>query len=360
MMHPQSIQKTFYKVSDFISWQKAKTLVLVPFFQRRAVWKPGAKSYLIDTIVRGLPIPIIFLRDRRPDPDQFEPIREVVDGQQRLRTVLSYISPELLTDYAREKDFFTVKRAHNLDLTGKTFAELEPDLKRAILDYEFDVHVLPPRIDDREIIQIFRRMNSTNYSLTKQELRNAHYYGEFKTAAYQLAAEQLQRWREWKTFTEDNISRMQEVELTSECLIMIIEGKIVGKSAAHIDQAYEKFDEQFVEREEVEYRFRTIMDTLHNKFSKELPEFVFFKKTLIYTFFAFVYELQLGRQKSLIKHIKPKELTENQITTAKLLSDKIRKRSAPQPVLEATDRRTTNPKERKILLNYLIEKASDA
>jgi hypothetical protein len=42
-------------------------------------------------------------------------------------------------------------------------------------------------------------MNSTNYSLTKQELRNAHYYGELKTAAYQLAAEQLQRWREWKT-----------------------------------------------------------------------------------------------------------------------------------------------------------------
>jgi hypothetical protein len=62
---------------------------------------------------------------------------------------LSYISPELLADYGRERDFFTFKRAHNLDLAGKMFAELEPDLKRAILDYEFDVHVLPPRIDDR-------------------------------------------------------------------------------------------------------------------------------------------------------------------------------------------------------------------
>ena len=59
------ISRTQYRVSDFISWQRSKTLVLSPSFQRRAVWKSGAKSYLIDTIARGLPIPIIFLRDQR-------------------------------------------------------------------------------------------------------------------------------------------------------------------------------------------------------------------------------------------------------------------------------------------------------
>jgi uncharacterized protein with ParB-like and HNH nuclease domain len=83
----QNIQKTFYKVTDFVTWQKNKQLRLSPEFQRLSVWKSGAKSYLIDTIVRGMPIPIIFLKDKRTDVDQFEPIREVVDGQQRLRTV---------------------------------------------------------------------------------------------------------------------------------------------------------------------------------------------------------------------------------------------------------------------------------
>jgi len=45
------ISKTTYKVSDFISWQRSRTLVLSPSFQRRPVWQPSAKSYLLDTIV---------------------------------------------------------------------------------------------------------------------------------------------------------------------------------------------------------------------------------------------------------------------------------------------------------------------
>jgi len=91
-----NIQKTLYKVADFVSWLKNRQLELSPEFQRRSVWKPGAKSYLIDTIIKGMPIPIIFLRDKRTDISQFEPIREVVDGQQRLRTVLSFVCPEYL------------------------------------------------------------------------------------------------------------------------------------------------------------------------------------------------------------------------------------------------------------------------
>ena len=58
-----SLQKTSFKVADFVSWQKSKALELSPRFQRRSVWKPGAKSYLIDTILRDFPVPIIFLRD---------------------------------------------------------------------------------------------------------------------------------------------------------------------------------------------------------------------------------------------------------------------------------------------------------
>jgi len=38
-------------------------------------------------------------------------------------------------------------------------------------------------------------MNSTGYKLSKQELRNAEFYGEFKQTMYALANEQLNRWR---------------------------------------------------------------------------------------------------------------------------------------------------------------------
>ena len=96
---------------------------------------------------------------------------EVVDGQQRLRTVISYIVPDLLDDYDPARDFFTVQKAHNSELANKKFTELAPEIKQRILDYQFSVHVLPSHVDDREVLQIFARMNATGVKLNDQELR---------------------------------------------------------------------------------------------------------------------------------------------------------------------------------------------
>ena len=232
------VTRTQYKVSDFLSWQRAGTLLLSPNFQRRPVWKKGAKSYLIDTIVRGLPIPILFIRDRPADLNNFEPIREVVDGQQRIRTVISYIAPNLLEDFDESRDLFTVSRLHNKELAGKKFEQLSDDIKRRILDYEFSVHVLQPGTDDREVLQIFARLNSTGTKLNPQELRNAEYFGEFKTSMYETAFRHFSRWIAWEVFSEDNISRMDEVEFTSEFTIYMLQG-ISAKSKPMLNGIYE-------------------------------------------------------------------------------------------------------------------------
>jgi len=155
------IKKTQYRVSDFLSWQRAGTLNLSPSFQRRPVWKPEAKSYFIDTIARGLPVPIIILREKRSDVSRLEPVREVVDGQQRLRTIFSYIDPNLLNDYDPKKDAFLIRPEHNEDLAGRSFASLPKEIQQSILDYEFSVHILPAGTDDREVLGIFARLNST-------------------------------------------------------------------------------------------------------------------------------------------------------------------------------------------------------
>jgi hypothetical protein len=269
------IHKTFFKVADFIQWKKNGNLFLSPEFQRRSVWKVGAKSFLIDTMIKGLPIPIIFLRDRKTDPNKFEPIREVIDGQQRLRTVLSFITPKLVDNYNVARDEFKIKKAHNKELAGKGYTDLDDEIKQRILDYEFSVHVLPSHVDDREIIQIFRRMNSTNYSLNKQELRNAQFFGEFKSSMYKLSAEQLNTWRKWKTFTEDDIARMNEVEFVNECVIAIINGKISGRSSAQFDNYYTKYDDDFNERKEVERRFREVVQFIDTELVDKVNDWKF-------------------------------------------------------------------------------------
>ncbi len=347
--------KTLFKVADFISWKKQGRLILSPDFQRGSVWNAGAKSFLIDTIVRGLPIPIILIRDRRTDPDDFKVVREVVDGQQRLRTVISYVSPENLEDFDPEADEFTIRKAHDKELAGKKFSELDSETKEAILEYEFNVHILPPRTDDREIIQIFRRMNATKHSLQKQELRNAHYFGEFKTSVCKLAAEQLPRWRKWKTFTGDDISKMAEAEFVSECLILILRGEVSGKSSVKIDQFYKRHDEVFNEREEVEKRFRSVADSVDNLTSRKSSPFVLAGKKTCYAFFAYIYHLLYGMDGLFLKDRKGKRISEETKDKIFACNELLYKKKAPADVLEASERHTTTRKQRKRMFDFFLK-----
>jgi len=348
-----NIQKTFYKISDFVSWKKRDNLILSPYFQRRSVWKKGAKSYLMDTILKNLPIPIIFLRDLGTDPKTLEPKRQVIDGQQRLRTVFSFIDKTLLKDYNVKRDDFTIQKNHNADYAGKEFQFLEPDVKSAILNYEFSVHILPSSIDDREVIQIFRRMNSTNYVLNKQELLNACYFGEFKSTMYKVSALHINKWRAWETFSEDDIARMFEAELTSELAIAMINSKIEGKSNTMISSFYKTYDDNFKFKTEFEKRFNEVMELIDKTFAYSKRDFVFFKRTLFYSFFCHVYNITFGFETPLSKKASIKQLNTEQINNILEKNNKIAKRKAPRKVLESSDRRTTSIQERKNIYNYL-------
>ena len=346
-----NILRTLYKVSDFVYWQKSKSLILSPSFQRRPVWKPGAKSYFIDTIDRGLPIPIIFLREQKTDLLSLEPKREVVDGQQRIRTIITYIDPSLLDDYNQARDDFTIQLTHNKQLGGKKFRELPHEVKQRILDYEFSVHVLPSSVDDREILHIFARMNATGVKLNEQELRNAWYFGEFKTSMYEIASEQLPRWRDWKIFTEYNIARMEEVELTSEFALLMLKG-LTAKTQSAINRIYDDKDPQFSERSEVENRFRIIMDSIDGKLGDKIRLLPFKKKTLFYSLFAFFYDIQFGIKSPLEPTVK-KSIGQEFIARIKLAAERIQNRTAPEDVRDAVARRTTHLKSRDTIINYM-------
>jgi uncharacterized protein with ParB-like and HNH nuclease domain len=110
----------------------------------------------------------------------------VVDGQQRLRTVISFVEPNLLHDFDPSSDEFTVDAVHNADVAEKRFPELSSSIKQRLLDYDFSVQVLPADTEDRDVLQISARMNSTGYKLNAQELRNAEFFGVFKNLIYKV------------------------------------------------------------------------------------------------------------------------------------------------------------------------------
>ncbi|MFC3108533.1 DUF262 domain-containing protein [Undibacterium arcticum] len=351
-MKTLDLTRTLYTVSDFVSWQKSKTLVLSPSFQRRPVWNPGAKSFLIDTILRGLPIPIIFLRDQKTDLKTLLAKREVIDGQQRIRTILSYVCPKDLNDYNEANDTFKIKRVHSKELADMGFRDLPNDLQQRILDYQFSVHVLPSSVDDREVLQVFARMNSTGVKLNDQELRNANFFGEFKTLSYNVSTEYLEHWRKWSIFTEYNIARMEEVEITSEFFIMMLKG-VIAKTQNAIDNAYAEYDENLPERDELGKRFRHTMSTIETRFGDSIRLTPFHKKTLFYSLFSSIYHLAYGIGSPLTSKSKPKPVTAIQSNHMLKCADKIEKKSAPEAVIDATSLRTTHLTSRKALIEYL-------
>lgn len=269
-----------YGIRDFEEWHRKGELVLTPKFQRRSVWSPKARSYLIDTIIRGKPIPKIYMR-QDINPKTRRVTREIVDGQQRLRTVLSFL-----------EDGFPILKVHNEKYGGKLFSELEEETQREILKYEFSVDLLQD-IPDQEVYDIFARLNTYSVTLNAQELRNAKYFGEFKTTVYALSNEFMTFWQVNEIFSDHKILRMAEAEFVSELLIAM-SGGIREKSKRLIDNFYETQDDEFAHRETLMKRFRETMDTIGGIMGTDLAATKFSEPRLLYPLFCSVYHLQFG------------------------------------------------------------------
>ena len=345
-----SIQKTVYKVADFLGWQRDGTLVLSPSFQRRPVWKPIAKSFLIDTIVRGFPVPVIYIRER-VDLESQTTVREIVDGQQRLRTILSFVAPDSLPDYQPQRDEFTVRAAHNSDIAGRPFGRLPNDVKSLILGYEFSTHIFASDTDDRDILQMFSRINSTGTKLSPQEIRNAEYFGEFKVLMYELALEQLNHWREWRIFTEDQIARMKEAEMTSDLVINMV-GGIVAKRQPTIDRWYADYDEDFPGSEELAKRFRRVFDDLAEVFGTEISLRVYSSEVMFFSLAILTYDLlyELG---SPLTPKRARSLPSSFIAGVFAAAEEIENEDVPAEVLDAIRRAPVDVARRKIRHEFL-------
>ena len=243
-----------YEVSlQTIAWINAQrnneNLEISPEFQRRAVWMDRERSYLIDTIVSGLPFPEIYIQVMT-DPETGSQKHVVVDGQQRTTSILMFIDNKIPLPQ---------NSVHN----GRYFRDLSTEDKQAFWDYKVVVRSLR-KTNIAEIRNLFTRLNTNNITLTDQELRNARYVGRFKQLAERLADNPL--FEEMKLFTPRDIRRMQDVEFVSELLVRQVSGITDKKDM--LDDHYAKFEEEFPSEAEYETEFTTIISLLWSAFDE--------------------------------------------------------------------------------------------
>jgi len=265
-------------VGDFIRWRKENTLMLSPKFQRRRVWPPKARSFLIDTIMRGFPIPKLYMRQHL-DLRSSKSVHEVVDGQQRLGAVLDF------------RDDRVRLPEDDSDRAGKTFSELERDDQRKFLTYEFSVDLLVDAAD-ADVLNIFARINSYSVPLNAQEKRNARFFGSFKQTVYSLGFQNLEFWKKHRILSDTAMARMKEAELTSELLVAMAAGLQDKKKS--LDKFYDKWDDRFPYKEKSIDRFFDVVDLIERDLGESLNDSNFRRPALFYSLFLAVYELRYG------------------------------------------------------------------
>lgn len=275
----KSFDSRVYSVGDYREWDASRQLILSPRFQRRDVWTETARSYLMDTIIRGLPIPKVFIR-QIIDPATGRSIREVVDGQQRLRTILSFV-----------RDGFKIRPGHNSDFGGRFFSELPQEKQIELLGYEISTDLLV-NLTDAQVLDIFGRLNSHAVVLNDQEKINASHFGEFKKLADAVAHDNFEYWVKNKILREPQVVRMADVELAADLIVAMCDGI---QSKKQLRSYYAQYEKAFpFQPDEVAKKFHQTLAMITKIYPDGLESSEFRRVHLYYSLFTAVYHMLFG------------------------------------------------------------------
>ncbi len=243
-------------------------LNITPWYQRRSVWTDPQKSYLINTLHESMPVPSIYIR-HSIDIDKERSIREVVDGQQRIRCLLSY----------RDNDFPAKHPDHKRPVG---YRQLTKPQRIKFLLTAISVGYL---IDatDHDVIDIFGRINSVAKTLNPQEKRNSQFSGAYKQLCLAQSIARLGFWRNYRVFTDNDIARMMEVQFVSDVIMNLNEEKLLDFSGPRLTSYYKKYDEEFPGEDEMMDRLDYLFDLLLEISPDVLKESIFVRPQILFS-----------------------------------------------------------------------------
>lgn len=199
-------------IYDILNDVKANRFIIRPNYQRTEVTDKQKASYLIESILLGIRIPPIFVFKREDN------ISEVIDGQQRLLSILGFLKKEYKTEEgkmetSRKNGFRLSKLRFLTELNGMDIDEVEqvkPRYYDQILDFQIDiVEIKQSQNPNFNPIDLFLRLNSKPFPIQANsfEMWNAYvsrdYLQKIKECANQYAG---------KLFKEKD-TRMKNEEL---------------------------------------------------------------------------------------------------------------------------------------------------
>lgn len=135
----------------------------IPPYQREFIWNPQDQGQFIESVIMGLPIPMMFLAE---DEDG---TFEIVDGAQRIQTLDAFLSGDLVLNGLTKLD----------ELNGFRFDDLPETQRNKLTSRALRLVILDQETTDESRQDLFNRINKHGRTLVASERRRGAYEGKF-------------------------------------------------------------------------------------------------------------------------------------------------------------------------------------
>ncbi|SFP99068.1 Protein of unknown function DUF262 [Desemzia incerta] len=160
-------------IGEIASMYSEDELELQPEYQRFFRWSNSQKTKFIESILLGIPIPPIFVYQRK------DGVWTVIDGLQRLSTIFQFM--EILNIDSTSRHEVPALELHGTkflpSLEGKKWENgdnaISKEIKLFFKRSRLDVKIIKYTSDVDSQYELFQRLNTGGSSLSEQEIRNS-------------------------------------------------------------------------------------------------------------------------------------------------------------------------------------------
>lgn len=194
----------------------------VPDYQRDLTWPEEHQSRFIESVLMGLPIPLLFLADVEGQEGR----AEIVDGSQRVRTLARFMNDELRLSGLKQLT----------KLNGFIFSDLPHIRQRRFGRHTMRMIELREGTDEDVRRDIFSRINTGSVSLTDMEQRWGANDGPFLQFIRNLSEQPL--FKELAPLSEKSVKRREPQEFVLRFFAYLRDYQKFERSVVHFLNFY--------------------------------------------------------------------------------------------------------------------------
>lgn len=160
-------------IGELVNLYDDGELEIHPEFQRVYRWSDEQKSKLIESILLGIPLPSIFIAQRK------DGVWDVVDGLQRISTILSFMGKLEDKEGNVLPPLSLIATKYLPALKGKAWDnskdkdnEIDVEIKRVFKREKLDIKIIKRESENDTKFELFQRLNTGGSRLSDQEVRN--------------------------------------------------------------------------------------------------------------------------------------------------------------------------------------------